>query len=307
MNALAFILAWFSASGGPPQTALEAAHLAFLDRDYPHMTEAIRTVLADPATDAVTRQNVLGLLARAYEDADGRLPADWTPPEGVTNLRLSQLRRQEPDDVSFKVELMGDVAERDTLTQVRLVRHPDDVVLDRQLKRGDWEVDLDDDGTLTFSLERDRVEPLQEGLYLIELERKDGRRTTGWTIVSDLASTASPRVDSPAIGQTFTTGNPELRWEDFRSPQAKPFEVHKLHVYVVKLTPQAPGWDLRWGLYLDNPLVHDAVVGKTASAHGVAALEPGMYWLGVTYLDQRSLGPVRLRRGSRTARQFHVH
>ena len=50
----------------------------------------------------------------------------------------------------------------------------------------------------------------------------------------------------------------------------------------------------------------DLRVGQAPSSQGVEALDDGDYWMALTFREQRRFGDLKLRRASRTARQFHV-
>lgn len=296
---------WFAVAGGDAVAALDRAHEAFLARDYASVSSGVRDALADTGTDTIVRKNALDLLAKADDETRGNLPVDWTLPAGVSDMKFTQSLKQEPDGYIYKVQIRADIVERDMVQQVQVARFPDVVILDRQAGMGEFSTGPEDVG-FSFDLEREMSEALADGLYLLRLELKDGTRSEGWFIISDLAATTTPRLDAPAVGQTFDHGRPEFVFEDFRSAAYKSYERRRLHINAARLTSSDPGWDLSWGFYLVDPAITSVTVGPHPNALGVEELPPGRYWVSVEFLEERRFGPMKLRRGAKTGRPIYV-
>jgi hypothetical protein len=296
---------WYAEDEGA-QPPLARAHAAYLEKDWSTMTESLRATLATPGLDPTATRNALALLGRAYEATDGNLPADWQPPAGVSDLKFTHGRKQEPDGLYYKIQFVANVVDRDTVTQVQVVRWPDTPVLDKAAGLGDYEIGQEEEGDWKFDLEAEQQTPLPDGLYLINFELKDGTRSGGWFVLSDLLASASPRVDSPAVAQTFSHGNPELRWEDFRSPEYKSYESRRFHMHVARKIAGAPGYEIPWAMYIEAPDATSAVVGVDPRGAGVSSLEDDRYWVTFQYLEQRKFGPLKLRRGAQTSRPMII-
>ncbi len=297
---------WFAPAGGQANEPLARANQAYLRGDFAAMTTSVREVLANPATGAVERQNVFALLHKAFEVNHGHLPADWRLPAPLSNLKFKNYRKDLVDGIEFAFALDVTVPEADTITQLQLVRYPDQVVLDHQAGLGEWTVSQDDDG-YEIELYGDNVrEPLEEGLYLLHFGMKDGSHFDAWFPLDHLESSASPNLREPEVGQTYTQGNPEVRWDDFRSPEYQSSERRIAVVSVGQLSGPNHTWNGVWNLAVHDPTLTSTVIGTVPDASGVDHLVDGKYWLSLTYYEQRMFGDMKLRRGSRTARPFFV-
>jgi len=294
---------FFARAADAGSAALQRASAAYLQRDFAAMTTELHELLSSPELDSVERQSALELLHQAYAQNGGSLPADWQVPDGIANLKFKELRREGAEDIGYGCVLSGGLIESNALKQVQVVGYPDHVILDRQKGIGEWTVEKENGGGFSFALRSDdQAQPMADGLYLISFEMQDGRQASGWFIVSDLLSTASPVLESPAVGETVTTSNPVLHWQDFHSPEYKPNERRFAGVSVGH-----PGgtWPTVWDLWEADPSRVSAVVGGE-SGWPQLILEDGAYYCTVSYQEQHVFGPIKLRRDSRTTRRFFV-
>src|SRR5207249_4010906 len=110
----------------PRSTALDAAHAAYLQGNFLAMAQRIRDVLTDVKADPLARENALGLLEKAYEEQDGKLPADWKLPRGFEVIRYHELRASEVDGVRYSIALMGLIDDASRITSMELRRWPDE-------------------------------------------------------------------------------------------------------------------------------------------------------------------------------------
>ena len=265
-------------------------------------------MLEDPESPEVARDNALRLLDAAWEAGRGRLPADWTVPSSIHHLRVSSLRKQEPDGVSFRLELGGIITDPGALGQVRVVQAPGRVILDRRAGQGTWEVTPEPDGTWYVELEGpETATPTPEGLYLLDVEVA-GEDVRGWFVLTRHVSSQTPAVHAPAVGETFTSGQPPLRLDDFRSPEYRAWERRSLGLYVVRLRPGSAadkGYEVAWHRWISSPRDTEVTLGVGGDMPD-AELEDGDYWLAATYGERRAFGPLKIVRSSRTARPFQV-
>lgn len=278
----------------PP--ALLAAHAAYRDGDVTRVAARLRETLDSPEVSGWVHDNALALLEAAYAVGRGTIGAEWELPPGVDTLRVMHLRKEEPTSVVFQIALRGIASRAGAVRQLRLSRG-EAVVLDRAAGVGVWSETPEPDGGHFFELEGPEVpEPLDEGLYRLEIELADGGVTRGWFILGGLTSTRAPRVDAPLPG-AITGPTPRLRFEDFRSPAHQPWEGRALGAWVVSAPPRAP-WRPAWSVWRDRPAQTALEVADP--------LAPGDYWFGLNFAESRRFGPLTLVRASRVAVPFSV-
>lgn len=287
----------------PPSSPLEAAHEAFLDGDHATMVDDLKAILADPDADPATRRNAIDLLEVAYEDTQGRLPAHTKLPDALDRLTFESIVKTEPGRLKHRVVVRGWATSPHRIEGMRLLHGPHNtVVLDQAQGLGAYASSADDDG-FEFELEGPEVaSPAPDGLYTLSM-RIDGQQVSVWFIASGLTSSATPTLRVPAAGQALSTTQPVLAWDDFRSPEHKTFEPRARSVWIARLQSDAPG--PAWTLWTSDA-IQRAKVGHHPSGRGVDALEPGLYWIALTYSEGRTQGPIALKRVSRTASPFSV-
>ena len=289
--------------------ALHAAHTAYLAGDLKTTVAQVREVLADPNSGEAVRENAIGLIDAAYAVRGGRLPARWSLPVGVTRLRVAHVRKEEPNKVRYGLEIGGVSQEAETVEQVRLVRASDGVVIcDRRAGVGQWTVDAEEDGSgWWFEVEGlTQREPARDGLYYVDLT-VGGVETHGFIVLSGLTSTASPVMSAPAAPATVSARNPQVAFEDFRSPESRPWERRSMGVFVVRLAPgSARGWVKTWSLWTADMGRTAVTIGEEDGGTPRVGLTDGDYWVGLTFNERRRFGPVVLVRSSRTSRPFRV-
>ena len=69
----------------------------------------------------VERQNAMDLLNKAYQENQGKMPADWRLPAELTNLKFKHIRKQLPDGIEFSYSIDVNVPEADLITQIQLI------------------------------------------------------------------------------------------------------------------------------------------------------------------------------------------
>lgn len=288
--------------------ALDVAHQAYLEEDWPALTAAVKEVLLDSRVAPEARANAQSLLRAAWKRTGGRLPAGWSLPAPVHHMNVTHVRKEEPNKLSWRLKVSGHVPVADLVTQVRLVRAPDVVVLDRRAGLGDWSVSPEKEGGFYFELEADDASrPVPEGAYYLEIELANGHRGGGWFPFFDMAASASPVVESPIVGAE-TGPNPTVRWHEFRSPEYRRYEDRTLGLWVMRLTPgQSPGYTPAWTLWTNQLGMDGVTVGRHPGAdQPPMSLESGPHWMGLTFGERRRFGGLRLVRASRQSLPFQV-
>lgn len=296
--------AWFATNPGP----IGRAHAAFLARDYGAMANHLKETLADPTSSEAMRQNAVELLEKAYSVKSGSpIPVDWTLPKEITDMKVKVRHTRRFEQGAYGLKVQGNMLERNLIQQLQIIRYPDQIVLDRKGKIGDWsEIEEPKDG-IYFELDGPNTpEPAADGLYLLNLEMRDGRVVNGWFILSHLVSSETPTVLSPAHGQHFTTANPTFKWDNFYSPEYQSFERRNLWMGITTAEPPTFAYNEVWTLFEPSPTRTEVTVGTEAAAMGVKQLKEGRYAVLVGYSEIRRFGPLKLARGSLTVIPFSV-
>jgi hypothetical protein len=284
-------------------SALESAHTAYVTNDYEAMGLSIKNVMFSEAGKEA-KDNALKLLDKAYEEnCDLKFPVDWKLPEQVIRMKVEQGSNLEPDWRWYKLKISGHLREADGIQQLRVLKFPDTVIVDKNASIGDWELDIDpkDPTNIYFELsQKYNKEQVTPGLYLLEITTNDGNTTNGWFLLNDQFSSANPIIHTPAMGERFKGPNPTFHWDDFKSPEYKSCEQRKMGIYVSKLG--SAKWDPRWTFSETDPSLTSATVG----IHGEGSLEPGKYWFSLFYRESRMFGDLEITRRSGTARRIYV-
>jgi len=291
------------------ETPLTRAHQAYLTGDFKTMAVNLRQALEENPTDSLVKENALSLLGKAYEVADkGQFQVDWRLPDEITMLKIGA-KRTFKDDVTYRFTVYGSTAHLKSITQLQVIQFPDQVILDKQAGIGNW----DDTNTIPptghdFSIETNKSrQPVAGGLYLLNITLSDGTQTKGWFILDDdINASTSPRVMTPSMDQVFTTGNPTFFWQNFITPEYKPFERRSFWVGISRFEPPHYDWNEVWGYY-EGPSKREQI---TIDSHGeggsVSKLEKGSYVFYINYHERRNFGDLIITRDSTTSRNFKI-
>ncbi|MCM2276632.1 MAG: hypothetical protein NDJ89_00975 [Oligoflexia bacterium] len=299
----------FFASGEGP---VVGAQQAYAQGDFRKMMLEIKAGLEAAPQDRAIRENLLSLYRKAREVAGTNgLPADWELPPELTNFRIST-RRSEVDTsgVAYLLKVNSSQSESGSVRQLQIVRHPDEVVLDKQKEIGDWSENSGAGfprGTPMFSFQGARTKrPVPAGLYLLKIELTNGKKVDGWFILDELANASDgPRVSSPTPGQIFGSGNPTFRWTDFRSPEYQSQELRSLWVSV--FDPAAKNYEQKWSESFGSPsLQQEATVGPSKLGRAIEALAPGEYRFTVEFSERHRFGDLQVSRASSVNRVFAI-
>lgn len=286
--------------------SLSAAHAAYLDGNLQLMFQQLRITLEEHQDDDAIRANALALLQEAYAGNRGRVPSDWKLPGDITALRLGVVRRARTDVVEYTVRLAGDMRRHGVITQLQLMRHPHEVIVDKQAGIGEWEETDGENGGVEFELSAPCMPlAIPDGLYRITMVLHDGTRTEGHIILSDVVATQAPRVLSPSPGERVAAGPLSFRWQDFRSPEYKPFEYRGLWMAVARMDPPLYDWQQQWSTYVHQPALDSVVIDRDAAGRELK-LRDGRYVFVLNYSEAKHQGDISIRRQSVTTTPFHV-
>ncbi len=295
------------AAPGEAPHALARAHDAWLRGDLTTTSAEAVAALAAPGASRAATDNAAALLERAWEAGDGALPAPWTLPAGVTSVRVSVIRKEEPDRVTHRLVVQGTLAAPDALDDL-WVRSPEGMLLHRAAGLGAWTVEPED-GAWAFELESDEWDaPPPEGAYTVRFVPRGGAAVAeGVFPLTAQRASRSPRaqvLSGEALGTPgdvpATVGTaPVLAWEDFRTPEHRAWEARAVSALVMRRAES--GWRTVWSTWVGAPARGNAPT--SAQAQG---LEPGRHWLIVTWTESRRYGPLTLARAARTAVPFEV-
>ena len=291
---------WFSKSTAPKE--LIAAHKAYLENDFQTTTKEVVSALKSERGDV--RSNALALWRNALMNhAKSNIPVDWHLPSEIMNMNVDLSYTSVQDRLGYDFRVKGEMKGLGTLVQLQILQYPSKVVLDKQGGIGNWDEKLSEEGA-HFELKGKRTQdPIPEGLYLINIETSNGGRTNGWFIVSDMTSTDTPKILSPSYGEILRTGNPTIKWNDFRSPEYKDTDLSSHSLWIETEETNEP----QWQFYQFNGHATQSTVGSDPLGKGVASLANGSYFMVLSYNEGRKFGDLRLRRTSKAMTTFHVN
>lgn len=298
---LALSLIWASFGSADSFSSLELAQNAYLKGDLSKMTLLIRNVLMEKPTTAV-KTNALELLSKAYQVDNGRgIRPDWKLPQELRYLKLNQVRREKGSEISYTLQISANTASKGTVKNLQLIKYPDQVVLDKEAKIGEYEESVESEPSegIYVGLHGEKQEvPFEEGLYLLNITLSNGNRTQGWVILNDLTSSRAPEVHSPKMNEVVTTQQPTFQYEDFTSPEHKGNEKRSIWMAVVEMVPPTYSWNEKWSLYAGHLPRTQVTVGKEKDGYGVTELKDGQYHFYLSYREERKFGDIRIGRQS---------
>lgn len=282
---------------------LREAHNAFAQERYKDMALSIRRTLEANPQNEVVRLNALGLLERAYEARGGApIPVDWELPQEIEKLKISVRHGYHMGPPVYDLSVIAQTKISGLIKQIRLVKFPNQVVLDREK-----EIGLTDD---TFDAKHEvymytqkggkSKKPVGEGLYTLLLELNNGQTVNGWFVLGrDMNSTATPLVHIPHMGQTFESKTPLFRFKNFKSPQYQGDEIRMRDLLVSRIDP--PDYEFK-EVWEDSELHPHREKAKVRTP-----LPNGRYVLYLQYRERKLFGDLNLDRTSYRVVPFRIN
>lgn len=288
---------WSAPAGTSP--ALVEAHAAYLESDDAGFVESVVTAFKDPNLTPLEAQNLTSLLGAAFADRRGVLPSEFRLPHGLAELRLVQRRAETRDRMDYVTEFTGKYDGPGKIEKLRLIRWPNEVILDKASAAFEFEENPDG-----FYLKRRNQVPDAEGLYFVEVTMADGGTASAWVPVVDWASDKTPVLDAPRAYQSLGA-NPEVQWLPF-STGDRGYEGRRFSVQAILNDAPDYDWVTRWTLYGKDGDETHTTVGKDPRGDGVTGLTPGRYLLNVTYSEWRRVGDLQIVKQSATRVPFYA-
>lgn len=297
---------YFSDSKTP--TEVTAAHESFLMGNFDQMALDIKKALMAHAGDEAIQRDLLDLYDKAYElRGNSAISPDWHAPRGVIWLGVSAKKRFRPSQnaVDHRIAISMDYEKGAEIEQLRIVKYPNEVIIDKAQNIGNWSEDTNPDGTLNLWGAADYQRKLvSDGLYLIDIKLKGQETTHGWFLFSRINATESPEATVPSINQVLSTGTPTFQWKDFVSSEFRSYETRRIKIAVVLRADNVNS--NTW--YVNRPAPFSSItVGSEGNGIiGVKALPADNYIFQLNYAESRQFGDLTVRRESGTHVPFSV-
>lgn len=283
---------------------LKKAHKALINKKYKKMALQLKHVFQYSEGNKAIEKNALELLDLAHKErGQKRIPVDWKLPKDIDYLKVG-FRTQynkAADYTGYKIDVVGLTEEPENLEQLRIVKYPNQIIIDKIKGIGSFDSwkNEDDRG---FYLGRRFESPKFDGLYLIQIKLKGQDLVNGWFISSKMKSSKTPTIKTPIDGTIFNTPNPEFVWNNFLSPEYQNFEQRKLYLKITHFNSKRK--TVWWWLSEKDPTRERVTLGDEGI--GAHILKPGTYLLHLNYGERKKFGPIKLSRDSRTVVGFEV-
>ena len=296
---------YFVDKGMPSEVV--AAHASFLGGDFNQMGVSIKRALMAYPDDAGIKKDMLELFHRAYQLAGDRaITPDFKLPREVTWATVGSRKRLKvaTGEIGYRLNFSFDLIRDASIEQLRIVRYPNSLVVDRQAGVGYFDESLEDGKPVLSGSSEYTNTPNPEGLYLVDVKIKGGEATQGWFIFESNNAPDSPEVTVPVLHQVFTTSTPTFQWSDFVSSLFQGFEQRK--TYAAVISAQAGVRDNTWVVNRKAGFTQ-ATVGETGEGvTGAKLLVPGEYLLQLTYRERHYFGDLVIGRETSTHVPFTV-
>ena len=284
--------------------ALNSVQEAYASGDYSTMVKGVHDILVNYPNDTLLKENVMKLWAGAKQ-SNSALPSDWMLPKEMKKMQIYVRHGRSDETNNYSIKVGGTNVSTALMKQMRVVRYSDQtVIIDKNAKIGN--IDDTQHQGLGFLYESPRTHTAFEtGLYLLSFELTTGTKVdNAWFIIDeDMNATAFPELLTPAVGESFQTGTPTFRWNDFHSPQYKPYESRSTW-FAVSTSPQ---WDVVYSYYETSPTLDQITIGSAVpNSEGVSSLDHGNYTFTLSYTELSGFGEVSMGRMCVTTHSFEV-
>jgi hypothetical protein len=280
-------------------------------RRLERMTTLMKNALIANPGDPIVRDNILGLYGQAYATLKShQLVPEWHLPGEIQSMNIT-VRRTLADNVKFSVVVRASTHQPNIIKQFQIIQYPDKVMIDKEAGIGKWQEYKDGfQSKFGFGIESIlSTQKIESGLYMLNIELEDGTKTPGWFLVDeDMTASTSPIVKHPSRGETFHTGNPTFNWNNYVSPQYKPYERRWFWSGVTTSESTPYTSEEKWKIYQENPTIHQATLGIDGNFDLPQdhALAPGNYGVTFNYKELKSFGDIEVGRASNTERSFTI-
>jgi hypothetical protein len=289
-------------------TEVQAAHESFLMGEFDKMAVQIKRALMAYPYDAGIQRDLLDLYDKAYElKGFSAISPDWQAPKGVHWIGVSakKIYQSQRGTIDYRIGLSFDHDKELDVEQARVVKYPNEVILDKERGVGDWDESPEGDRMLSFWIGSEYLKrSISEGLYLLEIKLKGQETVHGWFLFSRVNATESPEVSVPTKRQVFSTGNPTFQWKNFVSSEYRSYEKRKITLVVFRNANGVK--DNTWSFSHEANLT-SATVGTSGEGEiGAKTLRPDEYVLHLNYRERRQFGDLTVSRESVTQTPFSV-
>lgn len=289
--------------------SVSEAHQAYLKGDGDTLLSRTKEALIQHKNHPLVVSNLMSLYGAAQRNGVfAKRSVDWNLPKEVEFLNVGVQRRYFLDRgrVVFFMTATGVLKQGQAIEQLQIIRYPDQVVLDKAGKVGEWAEETWQ-GQPSFWASGSRSPlPVEEGLYLINVQVRNQPMVQGWFLLGEANSSASPAVMSPKVNQAYSTGRPTFHWHEFHSPQAKPDEYVKLSF---KVTREGENSDVELADVELDPKATSFKFGDKSQAkeyEGLLSLNPGQYHFAIGYQERTRFGDLTISRVSSTKIPFLI-
>jgi hypothetical protein len=311
-----FLLTLWAQPGRSQENALhflQQAQKSFLNSDGKALVKNIKEALIQSKNHPLVVRNASDL----YQNAESKgllkdINPGWQVPAELKYLNVSVHRKYmyEGGKVRFFISAGATQTEPEIVEQFQVIQYPNQVVLDKVGKIGDWK-EQEWDGKPTFWIGEDwHAEQVPEGLYLINIKIKNQPLVQGWFVINDENSSASPVIKIPKVNQIFTTDQPNFIWKNFRSPEFNREEHTRIGYKISRegtdLYEEITNAQINYQQELSEMQFR---VGDKAAANayqGATYLKPGSYQFSLGFREIHNFGDLLIVRVSSSKVPFSV-
>lgn len=280
------------------EEALMAAHEAYRSEKPGKAARELKYVFERAHENPAVTENALELYD-ALKESGKDVQMDWTIPSEIGRVKVKFRSGLRSDRRSFDLQVNVDMKTKAAIENLQVVKFPDHIVLDPKAGVGRAEEEYDseyDDYQNRFNTSRYPA-PLETGLYFLTISLKSGTVVKGWFLTTE-SSFASTHINlkTPAVGETVEGSNIQLEFDDYKSPEYKPFEKRSFYTEIGRI--EGSGYKRVWDKWIGHPNLERVVVNKE--------LTPGNYNLWLSYKEKHRLGDLHLQRQIFVSRPFKV-
>ncbi len=286
------------------------AHQTYLADDGKAMVENIYQALLSSENDPVIVKNLTDLFDKYVVEHKAYPEPSFKLNENINFLFVTShlVKRFDDQKVRFYFSVGMNLKSSGLIKSIKLIRYPDDVVIDTQNKIGEYD---GFDGTDPYVWSDQQNTSPQLGLYNIIIDLKDQMPVNAWVILTNRSqSNDTPQIDVPALKQSYIESTPTFKWKKFKS-QNNLVTDKKILKFVVKSVQQV-GLKSTETDVLKVAMKADAETFKvgdktgTIEYEGADRLSRGQYAFRLDARERNKFGPVHLIRSSISKIKFEV-